>query len=678
MREELQAILGEEGSSTTLHLKTLIEQMPGGFFIYRANGNEDILYANHALLQIFNCGDMKEFRELTGNSFRGLVHPDDLEQVEKSIWEQIANNQNDLDYVQYRIIQKGGAIRWVEDYGHFIHTKTMGDVFYVFVSDATERLENVNQELLRRLRVIEGLSVDYESIFHVNLDSNTIQAYRVSYRFQEQFGHQLDIRKIKDISPGLLLKWVCPEDRPFVTKILDPGYLRKRLKNCDSFHENYRILNNRKQEYLQFRAVNTSAAGQITHVVIGIRNVDEEIQAELKQRQILEAALKQSEAAMIAKNTFLSNMSHDMRTPMNAVMGFSTLAKKNIDNTLKLQDYLDHIQQSSGQMLQLITDVLEISRLEAGNDHVEEHDCDLVETAIGIQTNLLPRAKARHLALTLDTIGLKHTFVRCDQQKLEQLLFHLAGNAIKYTNAGGEICISLKELSDNSNGYGTYRFTVEDTGIGIQEDFLAHIFEPFEREKNTTLSGVYGTGLGLTIVKNIVEMMGGTIEVHSETGKGSRFIVTFIFRILNHTHSGTSGDTVSFHPGNYRILVVEDNELNMAIETDLLESEGFLVDTAANGSIALEKVKNSQPGYYSLILMDIQMPVMDGHLAARAIRHLADPALADIPIIALSANAFEEDRRKSIESGMNFHLAKPMNFPQLMNLLEKTLTKKSS
>lgn len=264
-----------------------------------------------------------------------------------------------------------------------------------------------------------------------------------------------------------------------------------------------------------------------------------------------------------------------------------------------------------------------------------------------------------------------------DRQKLLTILSSLIDNAIKYSGKKAEIAVSLHERKELHDHQAVYQLTVEDKGIGISDEFIGQLFTPFEREKNTTLSGVHGTGLGLPIAKNLVDIMGGTIDVTSEVGKGSTFTVTFIFhvpdkqQVLDQNADDVEEDLEDMR--GKRILIVDDNEINMEIEVEVLKEGGFLIDTASDGSIAVEKVKNSQPGYYDLILMDIQMPVMDGYLATKAIRKLDDPILASIPIIAVSANTFEEDRKKSKESGMNAHLPKPLDVADLFHMIRKYL-----
>ena len=672
--------------------------MPGGFFIYYADGGEEIVYANEAVVRIFGCETREEFQELTGNSFRGIVHPDDLDRVENSIVQQISESQYDLDYVEYRIVRKDGEIRWVEDYGHFIHSDAIGDFFYVFIGDATEKrkerqenermlqeqmqgyyeeLEVINQEHLRRFEMIEGLSVDYESIFYVNLDTNRIKAYRVSERFQTQFPKDSPVCDFVGFDEDYIENWVYPEDRKIVEGVTDPDNIRKVLAEHKTYHVNYRVYRDGKIGYIQLRMVNPGKDGRVSQVILGYRNVDEEIIQEIKQKKMLALALEEANAANQAKNIFLSNMSHDIRTPMNAIIGFTSLIRKNLGDGEKVSSYLDMISDASEQLMQLLNDVLEISKIESGNVDVKEEECDLIHIVQQIQTWVLKERKDKPIEFSLDTSGVWHRIVMADRQKLLTILSSLIDNAIKYSGKKAEIAVSLHERKELHDHQAVYQLTVEDKGIGISDEFIGQLFTPFEREKNTTLSGVHGTGLGLPIAKNLVDIMGGTIDVTSEVGKGSTFTVTFIFhvpdkqQVLDQNADDVEEDLEDMR--GKRILIVDDNEINMEIEVEVLKEGGFLIDTASDGSIAVEKVKNSQPGYYDLILMDIQMPVMDGYLATKAIRKLNDPILASIPIIAVSANTFEEDRKKSKESGMNAHLPKPLDVADLFHMIRKYL-----
>ncbi|MDE7276515.1 MAG: response regulator, partial [Lachnospiraceae bacterium] len=655
--------------SAAYHLKHFADIMPGGFFIYRADEEETLIYANEAMLRIFQCDTMQEFRELTGNSFRGIVHPDDLEAVEESIKEQIAHSQYDLDYVEYRIIRKDGRVRWLDDYGHFVHSDSVGDVFYVFVGDATEKKERqvekietwfseklkkeqelqaqldeydkemkvIHQEHLIRLEMIEGLSVDYESIFYVDLDKDRIKAYRVSERFQKKFSEQYAVRKFTGFDTDYIAEWVYSEDRELLKGISDPAYIRREFERSGNrnFHLNYRIYGDSDIKYVQLRVVNIGGEESISQVIFGYRNMDEEIISEMQQKKLLKEALDEANLANNAKNLFLANMSHDIRTPMNAIVGFTELARKHMQDQEKISNYLDMISTSSEQLLQLLNDVLEISRLESGAVNIEEEECSLMDITHQVQMSILPRAAEKNITLSLDISNLKHDSVRADKGRLSQILTCLTDNAVKYTGAGGRVTIVVieKEQGGARDDLVTYQFAIEDNGIGISEEFMTTLFDPFEREKNTTLSGIHGTGLGLTITKKLVDIIGGRIEVFSTPGEGSRFIITLPLRLQESSGDfGAAEETVPHFSTDKRILIVDDNEINLEIEYEVLRDAGFLVDTAEDGSIAVEKIKQSNPGDYDLILMDIQMPIMDGYRATRAIREMKNPALAGIPI----------------------------------------------
>jgi len=703
---EVSSLLETQDIQTAYEAIRFMEEMPGGFLIYHADGDEQIIYANKALLRIFQCDTLKEFRELTHNSFKGIVHPGDLKEVEQSIIEQVNASQYDLDYVEYRIIRKDGEVRWVEDYGHFIHSDSVGDIFYVFITDATDKkkkhmeeraslinereqkekkLQNViekydkeikliNQEHLRRLEVIEGLSINYESILYADMDSDKIMPYRLSSRNRLQFGNKLQVRGFLWYVSDYIDTWVHPEDARIVSEATSPAYIREKLSNHKTFYINYRIIDNDEIQYLQLRIVNVSNKKHISQIVMGYRRVDEELQYETEQKQILEEALNNADLAITAKNTFLSNMSHDMRTPLNAVFGYTMLARKCSNNNETVNEYLDKIDNSSRQLLDLIDKVLEVSWTETNDVHIEETECNLCDIMQDIHNSLAVQAARKNISLSVNSSNIRHYDVFTDPGKLKQLLMYLANNALKYTKNNGMVDISLYEAEKLPNKHVTYKFVVKDTGIGIGKDFLGRIFEPFEREKNTTLSGVHGTGLGLAIARNITEMMGGHIDVKSTTGKGSTFTVTLNLRIHEQplSISNVNEDTFS-QLMNQKILLVEDNEINLEIETEILQDLGFIIETAVNGSIAVEKIKKAGPDEFALVLMDIQMPVMDGLEAARAIRRLDNPVLANIPIVALSANAFESDKRMSMESGMNAHLTKPIDIPVLLETIVKTI-----
>jgi len=702
--QRLDVLQAGRGLEMTGSFIRFMDEMPGGFLIYYADRDEEIVYANRAVLRIFKCETMEEFRALTNNSFRGMVHPDDLEEVEESIRTQIADSQFDLDYVEYRIRCTDGTIRWIEDYGHFLHSDTVGDIFYVFLGDATEKHDRrmlektllvsegqeredklqhlieeydkerslINQKYLRQLEVIEGLSVNYDSIWYVDLDQDQILPYRLSERTSVLFGGKLQPKRYSKYKVSYVDAWVHPEDRETVAEAIEPDYIRKKLTESRTYYFNYRVLAGDELQYLQLRLVNVRHGGRVSQVVMGCRRVDEEIQQQMEQQSLLAEALAKANLAINSKNTFLSNMSHDMRTPLHAIFGFTTLAKLNIDDKAEALDSLDRVETASRQLFDMIDRVLQMSALADSSD-LNEVECDLRETVGDVVSFLEPQAHEKDIAFSLDCSGLRHNLVFADQEKLRQLVLNLANNALTYTNSGGKVTLRISEEEELPNQYAVYHLSVEDTGIGISEEFLDKMFEPFSREKNSTLSGIHGIGLGLTISKSIVDMMGGSLSVQSTVGKGSTFTAAFRLRIRSWqgaAHRGEGQGTAQ------RVLLAEDNEINREIEMELLGELGFIIEPAENGQIALEKIEAAEPGYYDVVLMDLNMPVMDGWQASVAIRDLPDKERANVPIIALTANVLENDRRRAKECGINAHLRKPMDLSLLLRTMEELTGKK--
>ncbi len=693
-------------NDTARRIKDFIDKLPGGFLIYNADGKEEIIYANKALIRMFGCDTFKEFIALTNNSFKGLVYSEDVEAVENSIKQQIKHH-DDLDYVEYRIQRKDGSLRWVEDYGHYVQTRTMGNIFYVFITDATEKINKKNlertafitenqekekrllnlieeydkerklirQEHLQRLEVIEGLSVDYDTILYADLDSDKVIPYRLSNRVKGYFVPELSNHGFSWFSSDYVNNWVFEDDRESVAEEFTADGIRKRLAENRTYHLNFRCRKKGEPEYLQVRIVNVGSGEHISQIVIGGRNIDNEILLQMEQKAILEEALNNAKLASIAKNTFLSNMSHDMRTPLNAIFGYTALAKKNLRDRNSVEEFLDKIDNAGRQILGLVDKVLEISYIESKDFKISEKPCDVCRIAEDVYNSIKPDAVKKNINVEFECSTVENKLVFADEDKLRQILSHIAGNAVKYTGDSGNIKLIISEHRSHSNEFATFRFTMKDTGVGIDKDALNRIFEPFEREKNYTNSGIFGSGLGLTIAKRIIEMMGGSIEAESQIGKGSSFTVTLSLKLQNPSPASSSGAKRDIYKEikGKKILLVEDNEINLEIETEMLEDIGFVIEPAENGQIAVDKVSASKPDEYLFVLMDIQMPVMDGRQATEAIRKLGNKKLADIPIIALSANAFESDRRMSIDRGMDAHLTKPIDIPALLQTVENVV-----
>ena len=435
-------------------------------------------------------------------------------------------------------------------------------------------------------------------------------------------------------------------------------------------------------------------------------------------QKALSDALITAEHANSAKTAFLNNMSHDMRTPMNAIVGFTALAESHIDDKARVQDYLGKISVSSQHLLSLINDVLDMSRIESGNVVIRESEVHLPEVIHDLQIIVQSDISSKQIELSIETQNVKHEDIIADKLRLEQVLLNILTNAVKFTPAGGAIHFHISEKPSSSEEVADYEFRIKDNGIGMSEEFQKNIFDAFTRERTSTISGIQGTGLGMAITKTLVEMMGGTISLNSTEGKGSEFVVHLPCRISNTpggfeptqkrkvdaatgeelgedlkkglkeeanagSDSGSKSGSKSESEKNAghvmpdltgkRVLLAEDNEMNRMIAEAILTESGLTVEMAVDGLEALEMMQNAPAGYYDIILMDIQMPRMDGYEAAKNIRALTDKQKASIPIVAVTANAFDKDRIISMEAGMNGHLAKPYDVPAIMEMLKKLL-----
>ncbi|GEM_PF-6661480 len=407
-------------------------------------------------------------------------------------------------------------------------------------------------------------------------------------------------------------------------------------------------------------------------LIIAIRSL---IKSRRLQKQLQEQleAVRKANNANDAKTSFLFNMSHDIRTPMNAIIGFTDLLKKHQEEPERRQDYLRKIRNSSNVLLSIINNVLEMARIEKGTIVIEEKAWHAERFNESLHTIFQEMMERKGLTFNHE-IDVQHPWVLCDPTKLREVFYNILSNAYKYTHKGS-VTMKIKELPYDREGYALYQTTITDTGIGMSKDFLPHLFEEFSRENNTTDNKIEGTGLGMPIVKRLVELMQGTIEVRSQQGVGTTFIVTFPHKIANESEAEEIINAEST-PVNYegkRILLAEDNDLNAEIAMEILNEVGFILERAEDGQRAVEMVDQADAGHYDIILMDIQMPTMNGYEATKAIRQMADVKKATIPILAMTANAFEEDKRNAFAAGMNGHLAKPIDVTELMKALSKHL-----
>ncbi|MFR4120965.1 MAG: ATP-binding protein [Clostridium sp.] len=383
----------------------------------------------------------------------------------------------------------------------------------------------------------------------------------------------------------------------------------------------------------------------------------------------IERAAKRAEEASEAKTRFLFNMSHDIRTPMNAIIGFSDLLEKHLDDKEKVHDYIKKIQLSGSFLLSLINYVLEMARIESGKATLRTEVGDAQELLGALNAVFEPAVEKKRLKYNC-TLDVEHRFIICDVTKVREIVLNIISNSVKYTPEGGSVTVQIKEIPWEKEGWTAYRILVEDTGIGMGAEYLPHIFEEFTRERTSTESKVVGAGLGLPIVKALIDLMGGTIQVESERGKGSKFEVILPFEIASEEEVKDSYVKKEEKPYNRskekRILLAEDNELNAEIAITILEENGFKVERAEDGCKCVELFSEKPAGYYSTILMDIQMPNMDGYTASRKIRGMEREDAKAIPIIALTANAFDEDRNKAFAAGMNGHIAKPIDVGRMV------------
>ncbi len=561
-----------------------------------------------------------------------------------------------------------------------------GVIFVLFLRARWSRkvlaaMERANKEMGEQLAIVEALSRDYMNVYVLNIQENTAKVIKLEgyvttglkRDYEEAFPYEQTMRQY-------VKERVYEEDKQSLEEALALAKIIEKLENAPEYTGTYRVFTDGEMhnfQYICIKAAKESAWGEDI-VFVGFRNIDEMVREEQKQKKILAEALEEAKQANRAKTRFLNSMSHDIRTPMNAIIGFISLASGHMEDKTLVENYLEKIMTARRHLLNLINDVLDMSRIESGKVSIVETEVSLSEIANDLKTIVQSDIKTKHMLLNIDITDVMNDVIICDKLRLNQVLLNLLSNAIKYTKPGGTVSFRITQTEEASDGFASYLFTIKDTGIGMSEEFLKHAFEPFEREQTATTSGIQGTGLGLAITKNIVDMMQGTITAESRIGEGSEFSVMFRFRVadaVQREEEERQPDCEASFQGK-RILLVEDNEINQEIAKAILEEVGFEIDIADDGTDAVGFIEGMPPDRYDLILMDIQMPLMDGYETTRYIRGMDDPAKAAIPIVAMTANAFEEDRQLAFEAGMNGHIAKPIDVPKLMELLRDILAAK--
>ena len=411
----------------------------------------------------------------------------------------------------------------------------------------------------------------------------------------------------------------------------------------------------------------------ILDLLIGEKYARIQALADQRAKDELGKALKKAEDANRAKTIFLNNMSHDIRTPMNAIVGFSDLLEKELVDQEKAKEYVTKIKSSSNFLLSLINNVLEVARIESGKTELHEEVKNMKELHEEVVSIFQEQMKSKEITFT-HSLDITHKYVLLDSTKLREILLNILSNALKYTLNGGTVDYSMKEIPSQEGNKATYRIVVLDTGIGMSKEFLANIFDEFSRERTTTESGVIGSGLGMSIVKQLVDLMNGNIEIESEKGKGTKVTINLSFKISDKEDQILKEiECDEANVKGKRILLVEDNELNLEIATAILEEAGFIIESVTNGQECITKLQEVDDNYFDVILMDIQMPVMNGYEATKIIRKMENKNKANIPIIAMTANAFEEDKKTSLECGMNGHITKPLDPAKMIKIVSSLI-----
>jgi len=544
------------------------------------------------------------------------------------------------------------------------------ETLYVEIQHSLERAEQSNAALKEQMAITNAIGNVYFSIYSIDLKTgNYIEItarddIRNIVGSEGSFSHQADLvsRKI-----------TAPEHASAILEFLDLSTLNERMRGrkivtgeflgtIDGWTRISLIEQERDEE------------GNLTKVICTTRQIADEKEKEITYQKKLEAALAEANQASQAKSDFLSRMSHDIRTPINGIHGMLEIIRKNRDDQARVDDCLEKIKTSSGYLLSLVNDVLDMSKLESGEITLAHDPSDLCQVLTDCDTVIRPLAVESGIHLITDMYQhITHPYLIGSPVHMRQIFINIASNAVKYNRPGGSINCSLKEM-DFTGTTVTYRFTISDTGIGMKKEFVEHVFEPFSQENANSRSKYGGTGLGMSIVKRILDNMGGTITVTSQEGKGSTFTCTIPFELDPNPpilQDSADEQDVAIRLEGVKVLVVEDNELNQEIAQFMLEEVGAIVDLAENGQVAVDKFQASPVGTYQIILMDIMMPLMDGLAATRAIRAIGRADAKTIPIIAMTANAFMEDIRKCREAGMDAHLAKPLESETMLQMLAK-------
>ena len=553
-----------------------------------------------------------------------------------------------------------------------------GDIMGLAVVKNVTRLYRQQEERLSQLEVINALTGEYTNVFLVDVSNQEIHIVRATEKRGAFYDESLAALLYDDVLNFYTSAYVFSEDRDVVNVALSLDNVVAQLLHHESFSVNFRTQVGGITSYVKVSVVRVGEKGEVKSFLLGFTNVDDEISRQMTQRILLEEALEEAESANRAKSRFLSNMSHDIRTPMNAIIGFTELAKRHAGDTAAVKSDLEKIRSSSTYLLSLVNDVLDMSRIESGKTMIENKPHSLKKILCEVDTLVQSQCQAKKIDYASSFELEDEEKVLCDKLKVKQVLVNILGNSVKYTRENGKVNFFVKHLPEKDKDFVSLEFCIKDTGIGMSEEFQQKLFTPFERDETPENIRIQGTGLGLAITKSLVEKMDGTIFCQSTQGVGTEFLVCLDFQKVKDTPRqseqsaafGSSADYSQFK--GVRLLLVEDNELNREIARELLGAAGFVLEEAENGKVAVQKVASAPAGYYKTVLMDMMMPVMGGLEATGEIRSL-EGERGRVPIVAMTANAFEEDKRSALDAGMNEFVAKPFDIAQLLEVLSKVL-----
>ena len=658
-----------------------IDNIPGGYHRCSLEEGHPFLYISNRFLAILGW-TREEIRTIFDNKFDNMLHPDDRNLSSDYVARILDTRGHGSEKDQiYRLLGKDGY-HWVTDATTLV--KSGNQTFFqgniTDFTDFVKAKEKKEQEIELQREIIEGLGKEYFSVLAVELDKDRVLSYRES-------GENGKI--ISDFCRKCGNRWskIIPSYAEMMVSDNTNGEFENQLglETLRSQEKDYSMTYEFKLEtginYHQVRVAFVKKKDGTRMAVVGTRNIDSLIKKERMQEEKLKKAYVAAENANKAKTEFLNNMSHDIRTPMNVILGYNHLMKSQLTESKQL-DYQKKIEQSGKLLLAIINNVLDMARIESGKIKVDENYERVGEVVDEIISTFSSEAEEKEIHLS-GSMKVTHRNILCDGTKIREIYVNLVSNAMKYTPRGGNVTITVEELPCEKEGYMKVKSEIKDTGIGMSKEYLPTLFEPFSREQNTTTRRIGGTGLGMPIVKKMVDLMGGSIEVASELGKGTVFTFTLMHKIADRkfysqkTEAAETSEMGKNLSGKH-VLLAEDNDLNAEIAVTVLEETGIVIERVEDGIQCVNRVAQMSPGTYDLILMDIQMPNMDGYQAAQCIRHLDDKMKAEIPIIAMTANAFAEDRKKAFDAGMNGHIAKPIDIEKLGAVILSVLNKQEN